>query len=55
MQGGVSPGGGAENGALRSYVMARLLWDTNTDIRRDIEEFHQAFYGQGGAGDAGLL
>jgi hypothetical protein len=46
MEGGVSAGGGAENGALRSYVMARLLWDTNTDVRRDIEEFHQAFYGK---------
>jgi hypothetical protein len=46
MEGGVSTGGGAENGALRSYVMARLLWDTNTDVRRDIEEFHQAFYGK---------
>jgi hypothetical protein len=46
MQGGVSTGGGAENGALRSYVMARLLWNTSTDVRRDIEEFHQAFYGK---------
>lgn len=46
MQGGVSKGGGAENGALRSYVMARLLWDTNANVRRDIEEFHQAFYGK---------
>ena len=49
MEGGVSSGGGAENGALRSYVMARLLWDTDTDTRRDIEEFHQAFYGQAAA------
>lgn len=46
MQGGVSTGGGAENGALRSYVMARLLWDTNANVRRDIEEFHHAFYGK---------
>jgi hypothetical protein len=23
-----------------------LLWDTNTDVKRDIEEFHQAFYGK---------
>jgi hypothetical protein len=46
MQGVVSAGGGGENAALRSYVMARLLWDTNTDVRRDIEEFHQAFYGK---------
>jgi hypothetical protein len=46
MQGGVSTGGGAENGALRSYMMARLLWNTSTDVRRDIEEFHQAFYGK---------
>jgi hypothetical protein len=46
MEGGVTAGGGAENGALRSYVMARLLWDTNTNVRKDIEEFHAAFYGR---------
>jgi hypothetical protein len=46
MQGVVSAGGGGENAPLRSYVMARLLWDTNTDVRRDIEEFHQGFYGK---------
>ena len=46
MQGGVSKGGGAENGALRSYMMARLLWNTSTNVRQDIEEFHDAFYGK---------
>jgi len=48
MQGSVSPGGGGENAALRSYVVARLLWDTSVNVGRDIEEFHHAFYGQAG-------
>ena len=45
MQGSVMPGGGGENAALRAYVVARLLWDTNVNVRSDIEEFHRAFYG----------
>ena len=46
MQGGVSKGGGAENGALRSFMMARLLWNASANARQDIEEFHDAFYGK---------
>jgi len=48
MQGSVTPGGGGENAALRAYVCARLLWNTHVNVRRDIEEFHRAFYGQAG-------
>ncbi|MEB2361765.1 MAG: DUF4838 domain-containing protein [Bryobacteraceae bacterium] len=46
MEGSPSRAGGAENAELRSYVMARLLWDPGTDVERDIDEFHQAYYGE---------
>ncbi|HTX38852.1 MAG TPA: DUF4838 domain-containing protein [Bryobacteraceae bacterium] len=45
LEGAPTAAGGAENAELRSYVMARLLWDVNTDVRRDIEDFHHACYG----------
>ena len=48
MQGSVMPGGGGENAPLRAYVTARLLWDTNVNVRCDIEEFHHAYYGLAG-------
>jgi len=44
MEGSVTQGGGAENAELRSYVMAKLLWDPKTDVKRAIDEFHEAFY-----------
>jgi Domain of unknown function (DUF4838)/Glycosyl hydrolase family 67 N-terminus len=46
MEGYVVKGGGAENAELRSYVMARLLWDTRADVKRVIDEFHQTYYGK---------
>ena len=49
MEGSVTAGGGAENAELRSYVMAKLLWDPRTDVKRAIDEFHQGFYGQAAA------
>ena len=45
-QGNYSPGGNGELGSLRAYVLARLLWNPNTDVARDINEFLQAYYGQ---------
>lgn len=45
MEGAVSPGGGAEDAELRSYVMARLLWNPNTNVQRDINEFLAGVYG----------
>ena len=38
-------GGGGENAELRSYVMAKLLWDTKADVNKALDEFHQAYYG----------
>jgi hypothetical protein len=49
LEGAPTPAGGAESAELRSYVMARLLWDVNTNVRRDIEEFHHACYGAAAA------
>lgn len=46
MQGAVTAGGGGENAELRSYVLARLLWDTNSDVEKAIDEFHDAYYGR---------
>jgi hypothetical protein len=45
MEGGYAAGGGAENAELRSYVMARLLWDTRTDVSQTVNEFLEGVYG----------
>ena len=44
MEGCKYPGVGSDE-ALRSYVMAKLLWDANADARQAIDEFHAAYYG----------
>ena len=46
MQGDYSKGGGGENAELRSYVMAKLLWDTRADADRAIDEFLGAVDGR---------
>ncbi len=46
LEGSVTKGGGAENAGLRSYVMAKLLWDPKADLKQAIAEFHQAYYGK---------
>lgn len=45
LEGAVTEGGGAEDAELRSYVMARLLWNPETDVQRDIDEFFAEVYG----------
>lgn len=45
-QGNYSPGGNGELGPLRAYVLAKLLWNPNTDVTRHIAEFLNAYYGQ---------
>lgn len=42
---GAAPPGVASDEALRSYVMAKLLWDSSADVRQAIDEFHAAYYG----------
>jgi len=46
MEGGVTKGGGAENAELRSYVMAKLLWDVRADANKLIDEFFDGYYGK---------
>jgi len=46
LEGSPSGGGGAENAELRSYIMAKLLWDTKTNVRQAIDEFHLAYFGE---------
>ncbi|MBI2947701.1 MAG: DUF4838 domain-containing protein [Verrucomicrobia bacterium] len=45
-QGNYSSGGNGEMGPLRAYVLAKLLWNPETDVRRHAEEFLQAYYGK---------
>lgn len=48
-QGNYSGGGQGEMGPLRSYVLAKLLWDPQTDVARHIREFTDAYYGAAAA------
>jgi Domain of unknown function (DUF4838)/Glycosyl hydrolase family 67 N-terminus len=42
----VNGGGSGQTSALRSYIMARLLWNPATDVEQDVKEFHETFYGR---------
>ena len=44
-QGSYSSGGGGELAELRSYVLAKLLWDPDTDERAVQDEFIDGVYG----------
>jgi hypothetical protein len=44
-QGNYSPGGNGELGPLRSYVLAKLLWNPDTDVPTHINEFTEGYYG----------
>ena len=46
MEGGVTKGGGAENAELRSYVMAKLLWDAKADVNQLVDDFLGGVYGR---------
>ena len=46
LEGDAAPGGGGENAELRSYVMARLLWNTSLGVNGIINEFMNAYYGK---------
>jgi len=46
LQGVYTGVGGGENADLRRYVTARLLWNPETDIQREIDDFHHAYYGK---------
>jgi hypothetical protein len=45
MQGAYEEGGGGEMAWLRSYVLARLLWNPSVNVNEVIDEFFQGVYG----------
>jgi len=45
-EGAYGKGGGSEFGELRSWVMARLLWDPTLDVWELVNEFLPAVYGK---------
>jgi len=45
LEGDYSEGGGGENAELRSYVIARLLWNPSVEVNKIIDEFMAAYYG----------
>lgn len=45
-QGAYAPGGGGSDAELRSYVMAKLLWDVNVDTDALVTEWMQGVYGK---------
>ena len=45
-QGNYSRGGGGEMEPLRAYLLAKLLWNPETDLDRHTSEFAHAYYGQ---------
>ena len=47
-QGNYSSGGFGEMGPLRAYVLAKLLWNPQTDAQKHIDEFLNAYYGKAG-------
>ena len=44
-QGNYSGGGQGEMGPLRAYLLAKLLWNPDTDVARHLREFTDAYYG----------
>ncbi len=47
-QGNYSGGGSGELGPLRAYLLAKLLWNPDTDVQKHIREFTSAYYGKAG-------
>ena len=45
-QGNYSSGGYGEMGPLRAYVLAKLLWNPDTDVQKHIQEFTDGYYGK---------
>ena len=45
-QGNYSSGGGGEMEPLRAYILAKLLWNPDTDVQKHIHEFVDAYYGK---------
>ena len=41
-------GGGVDLNELRAYLITKLLWDADTDLKRHMEEFTDYYYGAAG-------
>lgn len=41
-------GGGVDLNELRAYIIGKLLWDPDTDVKKHMEEFTDYYYGAGG-------
>ncbi len=46
-EGNYSEGGGGEFAALRSYLLAKILWDPDCDVDAYMSEFLEGYYGPG--------
>lgn len=46
-EGDYAPGGGGEMSELKSYLMAKLLWDSTRDAKPIVAEYVRAVYGKG--------
>jgi len=46
-EGNYSEGGGGEFAALRSYLLAKILWDPDCDVEAYMSEFLEGYYGPG--------
>ena len=44
-QGNYSSGGNGEMGPLRAYLLAKLIWNPNADVKKHTEEFVNAYFG----------
>jgi hypothetical protein len=44
MQGAYAPG--SSDGALRAYVLSKLLWNSKTDVWKTVDEFCDIYYGK---------
>ena len=49
-QGNYSGGGNGEMGPLRAYLLAKLLWNPDTDLAKHESEFLAAYYGKAASG-----
>jgi hypothetical protein len=45
-QGNYSGGGSGEMEPLRAYILAKLLWNPDTDVQKHTDEFVTAYYGK---------
>jgi hypothetical protein len=45
-QGNYSPGGNGEMAPLRAYVLAKLLWNPETNVEQHIKDFMNGYYGK---------